>query len=339
MRNPVRALFDQFLRRSPITLLGFGIAVSVIDSVALCVAATKEGVLHINQGVGLLDNYGLISTIIGNAISFYLVRKYYDSVHAIKTSDAVVEREPLETSLSTLRIDQVHTRVGFLIGGLFIFGAVLWFSNFGTHVFGDPEARWGHKVFDSPDHLLSFSASRLHNFYTWLIIMPFVGYVIILSSFQLKEAITIATGKGALKYDLLNPDHRGGFGFVDRANIAFNVVVALVYIQITLHIETFKMNAEHVIGYIVLTLFLIWINRLFMGGIYATIKSLRREALNRMKDKAYNDDKMSFEILKYCYERRISTTSIVNFLINPGTIAVSGVIKLWPFIAKVFTRA
>src|SRR6266403_1708716 len=341
MRNPVRYLVKQFLDQSPTALLGFGIAVSLIDSIALYGAAAKDDVLHITQGVGLLNNYGLFSTIAGNAISFYVARKYYDCVCSIRTSKAISKSAPVESSLSKLTtIIQLHGRYRFLLYGLATLGALCWLSNLGTHVFGNPEVRWGHKVFDSPDHPLSFFASRLHNFYTWLIIMPFVGHVIFFSSLQLKRAMAIATSQGAVNYDLLNPDQRGGFGFVDKANIVFNVIVVLVYIQITLHIETFaKMNTEHVIGYVILTLFLIGINRMFLGGIYGTIKTLRLKSLDRMKEKAYNDDKQSFEILKYCYERRTSTTSIVSFLINPGAIVVSGIIKLWPIIAKAFTRA
>lgn len=335
----IRALFDQFLQRSPFRLLGFGIAVSLVDSLMLYGAASKNGVLHIENGVGLLNNYGLISTIIGNAISFYLVRRYYDSVHEFRTSDALIKQESVQSSLTKSRIGQVDATFGFLLGGFFVFGAVLWFRNFRVHVFGNPEVYWGHKVFDSRDHFLSFLASRFHNVYTLLVIMPFVAYVIILSSFQLREMIKVTTEKAALKYDLLNPDQRGGFSFVDRANIVFNVFAALVYIQITLHIETFKMNAEHIVGYIILTLFLILINRIFMGGIYATINNLRRTALNTVKEKAFNDDKMSFEILKYCYERRINTMSILNFLINPGALVTSGIVKLWPFIVKAFTQA
>lgn len=341
MRNPVRALTRHFLDRSPIALLGLGIAVSVIDSLALYGAAARDDVLHINQGIGLLNNYGLFSTIAGNAIAFYVARKYYDSVCSIRTSKALINSAAVEPSLSKLTsIIQLHGRYRFLLYGLVTLGALCWLSNFSTHVFGNPEVRWGHKVFDSPDHPLSFLASRLHNLYTWLIIMPFVGHVIFFSSLQLKRAMAIATSEDAVNYDLLNPDQRGGFGFVDKANIVFNVIVALIYIQITLHIETFaKMNTENVIAYVVLTLFLIGINKMFLGGIYATIKTLRLKSLDRMKEKAYTDDKQSFEILKYCYERRLGTASIVNFLINPGAIIVSGIIKLWPIIAKAFTRA
>jgi hypothetical protein len=136
---------------------------------------------------------------------------------------------------------------------------------------------------------------------------------------------------------LLNPDQRGGFVFVDKAAVAFNAIVAIVYIQITLHIETFKTNPEHVIAYVVLTLVLVVINRMFLGDIYARVKRLRLEALNKVKEKVYKDDKMSFEILKYCYERRVSVASLVNFAINPGAIVVSGAVKLWPVIAKAFT--
>jgi hypothetical protein len=41
-------------------------------------------------------------------------------------------------------------------------GTAFWLSNIGFHLFGNPEIRWGRKVFDSPDHWLSFLASRLH---------------------------------------------------------------------------------------------------------------------------------------------------------------------------------
>lgn len=341
MVNPARALAEQFVHRSATTLLALGVAFSLVDFLALYGAAAKEGVLHISGGIGLLNNYGLFSTILGNAVFLYVAKKYYDGVCSIRTSTVVVNTTPIETSISTLTdMIEMRGKYLYLIYLLVIIGTAFWLSNVAYHVFGNPEVRWGHKVFDSLDHPLTFTASRLHNLYTWLIIMPFLGHVLIYSSIQLRQAIAIASRNGALTYDLLNPDQRGGFAFVDRATIAFNVVIALVYIQITLHIETYeKMHAEHVIAYISLTLLLIGINMLFLGDIYASIKTLNLESLNKVKDKVFKDDKLSFEILKYCYERRITVSSIVNFIINPGAIVVSGIIKLWPFITKAFTGA
>lgn len=339
--NPARALAKQFVLRSPTTLLAFGIAVSLVDFLVLYAVAAKEGVLHVSEGIGLLNNYGLFSTILGNAVSLYVAKKYYDGVCSIRASKAVVSTASIEPPLSTLTaMIKMQGIYQFLIYLLITIGALLWLSNVAFHVIGNPEVRWGHRVFDSPDHPFTFSASRLHNLYTWLIIMPLVGHVIIYSSIQLRQAIVIASSEAALTYDLLNPDQRGGFVFVDKAHLAFNVVVALVYIQITMHIETFaRMNSEHIIGYIVLTVLLVGINRMFLGGIYATIKTLRLESLNKVKENVYKDDKLSFEILKYCYERKISASSIVNFIINPGAIVVSGIIKLWPVISKAFTGA
>lgn len=331
MVNLARAFAKQFVRRSPMTLLAFGVAVSLIDFIALYAAAAKEGVLHINQGIGLLDNYGLLSTIVGNAVSLYVAKKYYDGVWSIRTSKAIVNAAPVEESLSTLT-DMIHMRqrYKFLIYGLVTLGALFGLSNVAGHVIDNPEVRWGHKVFDSTDHPLSFIANRAHGLYTLLIIMPFVGHVMVYSSIQLRQAIAVASREGALTYDLLNPDQRGGFTFVDKAHIAFNVVAALVYVQITMHIGTFKMNPEHLIAYVILTLLLVFVNRIFLGDIYATIKTLKLESLNKVKDKAYNDDKMSFEILKYCYERRVSGLSIINFVIKAGAIVIPGVLKLWP---------
>jgi hypothetical protein len=341
MVNPARALAKQLVRLSPTTLLAVGITFSFVDFLLLYAAASNEGVVHISEGIGLLENYGLCSTILGNSVFLYVARKYYEIVCSIRDSKALINTEIIETSLSTLTdMIKMEGKYQFLFYLLITIGALYWLSNVAFHVFGDPEVRWGHKVFDSLDHPLTFSASRFHNLYTWLIIMPFLGHVMIFSSLQLRHAVKIASSKRALRYDLLNPDQRGGFGFVDRANIAFNVVAALVYIQVTMHIETFdKMNFEYIMAYIALTILLVGINRMFLGDIYATIKTLRLDALNKVKDDVFKDDKLSFEILKYCYERKITASSIVNFVIKVGAIAASGIVKLWPIIAKALSAA
>jgi uncharacterized membrane protein len=338
MVNPAKALAEWFVRRSPTTLLAFGLALSFLDSLALYAAASKEGVLHIDHGVGLLNNYGLFSTILGNAVFLYLGKKYYNAVCSIRASKVVIDSAPIERSLSDLTAKiEMRGENKHLIYLPSIVGVLAWLSNVSSHILGSPEARWGHKVFDSPDHPLTFWASRLHNLYTWVVIMPFVGYVIVFTSDQLRRAMARAARENALKYDLLNPDQRGGFVFVDKAAISFNGVVALVYLQITMHIETFKMNSDHFIAYLLVTVLLVAINRIFFSNIYSTITTLRLEALNRVKDNVFKNDAVSFDVLKYCYEKRISVTSVVNFAINPGAVVVSGAIKLWPYIAKTFS--
>lgn len=338
MVNPTKALAEWFMRRSPTTLLASGIALSILDSLALYAAAAKEGVLHVDHGVGLLNNYGLFSTILGNAVFLYLGKEYYNAVCSIRESKSVVDSASIEKSLSALTAKiEMRGKSKFLMYLAIIVGALAWLSNVSSHVLGNPVARWGHKVFDSPDHPLTFCASRLHNLYTWLIIMPFIGYVIVISSDQLRRTMARVTHENVLKYDLLNPDQRGGLAFVDKAAIAFNGIVALVYLQITMHIETFKFNSDHVVAYIIVTILLILINKMFFGDMYSTIKALKLEALNRVKENVFKDDKLSFEILKYCYEKRLSMTSILNFAINPGAVVVSGVIKIWPFLVKAFS--
>jgi hypothetical protein len=315
-----------------------GLALSVFDFGTLYFAAESEGVLHIKGGIGLLNNFGLISTLVGNAVSLYLAKKYYEGVGSIRTSKAVIGSSTyIEKELSVLgAMVKMRGRYRLLIYGFIVVGIMSWLSNVSGHIFDNPRVRWGHKVFDSPDHPFTFIASRLHNIYTWIIIVPFLAHVMIYCSFQLKKALKAASGEGALTYDVLNPDRRGGFAFVDNANILFNSVIALTYIQVTLHIETFeKMNPEHMIAYVTLTVILVIVNRLFLGDIYTTIKTLRLEALNKVKNKVYQDDKLSFEILKYCYERRLGFLSVANFVIKAAAIVIPGVVKAWPSIARI----
>src|SRR5437660_1076853 len=100
MMNPARVVTEQFVRRSPMTLRAFGVVASFADFAVLYIAAVEEGVLYISGGVGLLNNYGLFSTILGNAIFLYLAKKYYDSVCSIRESKAVVDIMPVGESLS-----------------------------------------------------------------------------------------------------------------------------------------------------------------------------------------------------------------------------------------------
>jgi hypothetical protein len=325
--KPVRIVTKQFLCRSSMTLLGFGLVVSGIDSLFLYIAASREGVLHIDKGVGLLNNLGLISTVAGNAISLYAVRKYYDHVCAIRVSEAVVDIKPIKPALVRFTaMIRGHKRFLSILIILVVVGAALWTSNVMSHVLYDPQVRWGHKVFDSRDHPLSFIASRFHNLYTWLVILPFVVHVMIVTTFHLRRMITLAYEKKALKYDLLNPDERGGFRFVDNALTAFNLVVALIYVQITLHILTFeKINPDHAIGYGLLTVALIGINWFFFD-IYEKIKTLRFESLNELKDRIF-DDKLNFDVLKYCMEQK---SSLFPF----ETIAIKAVGIIIPPLAK-----
>jgi riboflavin transporter FmnP len=329
----LRGLAQQFTRCEPTTLLAFGVGLSLFDFATLYMAAATEGVLHIRRGIGLLQNLGLLSTLFGNALTLYVARKYYDAALSIRRSKALIggSSTGVERTLAALAsMVKMRGRHQFLIYGFITVGITAWLSNVSGHIFDIPEVRWGHKVFDSIDHPLTFFASRLHNIYTWIILAPFLGHVVVFTSLQLRRAIAVASAESALVYDVLNPDQRGGFGFIDRANVIFNIVTAVAYIEVTMHIETFaKMHAEHVVAYVFLTVTLILTNQMFLGSMYATIRMLRAESLNRLKERVYNESKLSFEILKYCYERRLSTISVLNGAIKATAIIVPVAVKLW----------
>jgi hypothetical protein len=303
-------------------------------------AAARDGVLRIDHGAGLLNHYGFFATLTGNAIGLYATRKYYDAICSIKTSKAVIDTcfidPPLAKLTSMIRMEGRNINLTYRLIAL---GGLFFLANLGTLLFGNPLAKWG-PVYDSLDHHWSFVAGRIHLLYSWLVIMPIAVHVILVSTIQLRNMMTIASRDDILTYDLLNPDQRGGFSFVDNALIAFNFIVALVYVEVTLHIETFRrMNFEHMFDYAVLTLLLIGINRMFFAHIYSTIKKLRLESLNRLKDDVFRnrDDKLSFEILKYCYERRVNMASVASFVIKAGAIAVPQIVRSWPFIVKALT--
>src|SRR6185369_690638 len=143
MVSPEKVVVNQFLFRSPMILLAAGFGISGLDFLFLFVAAARESVLHIPQGVGLLDNLGLLSTVIGNAFSFYVVRKYYDYVCAIRSSKAVINPRVIKPALSRLKaMIRMHNRSMLIIIILIVAGAYFWTSNVDSHLH-DPEVRWG----------------------------------------------------------------------------------------------------------------------------------------------------------------------------------------------------
>src|ERR1051326_6907295 len=142
MLNPARALARQFLRRSPAALLGIGVAISLIDFAAIYAAAARDGVLLINQGVGLLNHYGLFSTLFGNAIFLYAAKKYYDGVYSIRNSMAVVDKTVVKSSLDGLTaMIEARGKYKFVLYLLVIFGTLCWVSNLAIHVIGNPVAK------------------------------------------------------------------------------------------------------------------------------------------------------------------------------------------------------
>lgn len=338
MMDRLGAFAERLLRSNPSALLAYGMVISVLDAAILYSAAAREGVLHIRGGVGLLENYGILSTLAGNALLLYLVSRYYKAVRSIWASKAVIHSQVIERSLSSLAAQiAFRGRARFIVYGFIVTGALAWLSNVTSHLLGDQEVRWAGRVFDSPEYPLTFLASRLHNLLTWVVIMPLAGHVVVVISEQLRRLMARAVREDAVKYDLLNPDQRGGFGFIDRAALAFNTAALLVYCQITLHIGTFKVNPDHIASYVLATVLVISVNMMFFGGLRSMVKELKLEALNEVKEKVFLNDQLSLEVLKYCYSQRVDTLAVLNFLINPGAVVTSGIVKLWPFLGGVIT--
>src|SRR4051812_23696438 len=99
MANPIRGLARQFLRHSPAAVLFAGVVVALVDFAILYAAATADGVLRISGGIGLLQNYGLWSTVVGNPLLLYVARKYYEVVSSFSSSRAIVRPNTIQHAL------------------------------------------------------------------------------------------------------------------------------------------------------------------------------------------------------------------------------------------------
>ena len=184
---------------------------------------------------------------------------------------------------------------------------------------------------------MGFYLNRINNLYTWMLVLPYCGYVMILCTVQLVRIITESADHKAIAYDLLNPDGSGGFGSIERAHVVLNLVIAVIYIQITLHTDTFvRMNPEHAIAYTAATLVLLFGNTTFLGGVYRRIRGLRFRALNEQKERVYNNDALSLEILKFFYEHRRSRFTVMNVATKTVALIVPALLKASPALFESF---
>lgn len=90
------------------------------------------------------------------------------------------------------------------------------------------------------------------------------------------------------------------------------------------------MNAEHVLAYTVATMFLLFGNTIFLGGVHRRIRVLRNEALNEQKERVYKSDALSLEILKFFYEHRRSRFPLLNLATKAVAVVVPAIIKAAP---------
>jgi hypothetical protein len=336
MGNPLRGLAREFIRREPETWLFVGISIATVQAISALYAARAEGVLIIPGGIGLLQNYGLLANLIGNACFPYLARRYYQEVMTLASSDSIAPTAEVEQEkrLASAFVAGHGKAVSLLYLFCFI-GACFWIANTSLHVFGFAERYWEHRVFDSPDHSWSFALNRINNFYTWVILLPLCGHVLVWSSIHLRKIFRAAVQEKAATFDILDPDRMGGYLAVENAKVIFNVILAAVYIDVSLHTGTFRViHFDHALAYVAATMILLFGNMLVFREANGEIKALRRAAINARKHKVYEEDALSFEILKYVYSVRPPRT-IENFVIKAVPIVGSLALKLAPVIAQV----
>ncbi len=295
---------ESFLSTKGNYLLPFGILIAFLEFLALFIVAKMEGVLVIQGGIGLLQQYGLYASLFGDAFLLFLAKKYVETLFEVDNSSVFSNLRILQTereSLSSmLRLETIHRNFFYL----FVFiGFSTFLANICFHILGQAEEHWGKPVFDSRDHIWCFLVNKATTFYSWVFVLPFSSFIILVTSLQFHKMINRMVEDRAIKYDLFNPDRCGGGSFIGLSQVYFNLAISFVYIQITLHIAVFeKLNIEYIIYYIIITIFFIFGNTIYNNGIYNRIENLRIKSLNKYKYGIYNKDRLSLDIYKYYNE-------------------------------------
>ena len=195
MRTLISKLTIGFSDRSADQLLLIGVFAAAVFFIALYFSAVLEDVLLIKNGVGLLQNYGLFAALIGDAILFYLAKKYFESAQIIRLgihSDS--SKIDKKTEFDLLSAVQLQTRHRFIAYIFLLVGMFLLSSNIAIHILGNAEGHWRGDVFDSLRHPVSFYMNKLFLFYSWVLVIPLCAYVATLATITVRNAAdTIAS--------------------------------------------------------------------------------------------------------------------------------------------------
>ena len=336
MGNPLRRLAGEFVRGDAETWLIVGIIIAVTQALAAFYAARAEDVLTIPGGVGLFQNYGLLANLIANACFPYLARRFYEEVMKLAGSETIEPNDKVQHEIVMLRSLACAESKAVYVFYLFCFlGMCFWLANTSIHVFGSAERYWGHRVFDSPDHPWSFAVNRINNFYSWVVLLPLCAHMLIWASIELRRIVRAAVREGAATFDILNADGTGGYLAIENAKVIFNLILAAIYVDISLHTGTFRViHFDHALAYASATIILLFGNMLVFREINKEIKKLRNAAISARKSKAYENDTLSFEILKHFYGVR-PPRRIQNFLIQSVPVAGSLALKAAPLLTHV----
>jgi hypothetical protein len=333
MADPARAIARAFVRWEPLTWLLIGSSISIIQVITFVAAARAETVLSIDGGVGLLQNYGLGGNMVANAVLPYLARLYYANVMKAASAVSGTHEQDLLTEIGT--VSEATTGAGNFVGTLYLFafvGLAAWLTNVTFHLLGLAPQHWGHKVFDSPDHPLLFLLNRLNNLYSWVLIAPLCAHVFLWSTLLLPRMFEAAIARGYARFELLHSDRAGGFIAAENAKVIFNAALAVIYLEVTLHTGTFRLaHLEHILVYVSATAALLFGNLWAFKGLDRQLASLREREMEVRRRRVYEDDSLSFQILKYAHETR-PPRLLTTFALKAVPIASSFAIKIAPLL-------
>lgn len=263
---------------SPLHLAILGLFVAAMEAGLLFAAATYEDTLFIPEGVGLLQNYGVFSSLFGDVLIVMLARLCFAQVVLQlngRSSGFQVRRRRLREELRAHLT--LQTRLRFVLYFACLVGFLFGLYNIGVHLLGDPKAVWaGDGFFDESANPLGFAANRLNGFISWAVVLPVAAFFCAVT-FYMFYRIADQGPRGGAFYDETHPDDFGGFFPLVRAKVFYSIGLSVVFFQIAAHVVTFDASAHHyvVIGAASLMLLL---EQIFSSGF--TI-----DRINMMRDR------------------------------------------------------
>lgn len=169
-----------------------------------------------------------------------------------------------------------------------------------------PLSTYEHDVFDSISHLPSFLAFKTVLFFSWVLIYPAVGFLVISTAYATWRILREAELEGLIAPQMEHPDECYGLRSVGTLNISILIPYLLVIFSTYSIIETHDtVYASVMSSVVVISLLFIWTSYIVIQPVYSILASARRKACNDLIMKMESRQRTAGARVQFLLERLV----------------------------------
>jgi hypothetical protein len=277
------SLFGEGVRmRTPLIAGG---VLFTIEAAALLLSGQLEGTFYRKGGVGVLQtsnwlvaagDWALIVLI------FLLTKLLWEIPSRFPAEENETSRSRLADKKAEIQ-NQILLSVPLRSNGMLLMlsGAGFLFFLYNYVRMSRPDMNFPFDMFDTIKHPIGFVAVRFILSISWILLLPYLAYVSLITLISFRELLLDARKPGdfKLRYNFSHPDRHGGFIFLSRINVYFVLCLLVLLLELLTEILTVPVTSLPMkLMLALITVVFLWITFWFMRPASSFLKESKTNA-------------------------------------------------------------